>query len=67
MPVAVCPECEARIDFGDPVEVQIGERTVCPECDIELEVISVKPLVLDYALDDDEDWEDEDWEDWDDE
>jgi hypothetical protein len=35
---------------------------------MELEVISIKPLVLDYAFDDDEDWEDEDWEeDWDDE
>jgi lysine biosynthesis protein LysW len=67
MPVAICPECEAKIDFSNPVQIQIGERMVCPECDnMELEVISVKPLALDYALDD-KDWEDEDWEDWDDE
>jgi len=68
MSVAMCPECEAKIDFGNPVEVEVGEQMFCPECDMELEVISVKPLVLDYAFEDDEDWEDEDWEeDWDDE
>lgn len=65
MSIATCPECEAKIEFDNPVEV--GERAFCPECDIELEVISAKPLTLDYALDD-EDWEDEDWEeDWDEE
>jgi lysine biosynthesis protein LysW len=64
-PVAICPECETKIEFGNPVEV--GERVFCPECDIELEVISAKPLTLDYALDDEE-WGEEDWEeDWDDE
>ena len=60
MSVTICPECEAKINFDSPVEV--GERVFCPECDIELEVISAKPLTLDYAFDDDEDWEDEDWE-----
>lgn len=65
MPVAVCPECDAEIDFGNPVEMKVGDQAVCPECGIELEVISTKPLTLDYFLD--EDWE-EDWEeDWDDE
>jgi len=57
MLAASCPECEAKINFDSPLEV--GERVFCPECDIELEVISAKPLTLDYALDD-EDWE-EDW------
>jgi lysine biosynthesis protein LysW len=60
MSVAICPECEAEIDFGNSVEVKVGDRVFCPECDMELEVISAKPLTLDYALDD-EDWE-EDWE-----
>ncbi|MDH4137335.1 MAG: lysine biosynthesis protein LysW [Anaerolineae bacterium] len=62
MLVASCPECEARINFDELVEVKVGERVFCPECDIELEVISVKPPTLDYVFDD-EDWE----EDWDDE
>jgi Zn-finger nucleic acid-binding protein len=66
MSVALCPECEAELNFDSPVRV--GERLFCPECDIELEVISEKPLTLDYAFDD-EDWEDEeDWdEDWEEE
>ena len=66
MPVAICPECEAKIEFDSPAEV--GERIFCPECDMELEVISTRPLTLDYVFDD-EDWEEEDWEeeDWEDE
>jgi len=68
MSIAICPECEIEIDFGNPIKVKVGDRVVCSECDIELEVISTKPLTLDYAFDD-EDWGDEeDWEDdWDDE
>jgi lysine biosynthesis protein LysW len=62
MPVATCPECEADIDFGNPVEAKVGDRVICPECDMELEVISAKPLILDYIFDD-EDWEEEDWDD----
>jgi len=65
MPVAICPECEVKIDFDNSIEV--GERVFCPECDIELEVISVKPLTLDYVFED-EDWDEEEWEDdWDEE
>ena len=30
MSLAVCPECEAEIDFGKPVEVKVGERVFCP-------------------------------------
>ena len=60
MSAAICPECETEIKSNDPVKV--GERIFCPECDIELEVISVKPLILDYAFDDEyEEWE-EGWE-----
>jgi len=60
MSVAICPECEAEVDFGNPVEVKAGDRAVCAECDMELEVISTKPLILDYVFDD-EDWDEEDW------
>jgi alpha-aminoadipate/glutamate carrier protein LysW len=67
--VSYCPECEAVIDeeFED-----IGEILSCPECGVELEVISVDPIEFDLApIDDDEDdefsYDDaEDEEDWDD-
>lgn len=69
--MSYCPECEAVIDeeFED-----IGEIITCPECGVELEVISVDPVEFDLAVDDDDEddefgfdegddedeWEDED-------
>jgi alpha-aminoadipate carrier protein LysW len=55
--VSYCPECEAVIDeeFED-----VGEVLSCPECGIELEVISIDPVEFDLApIDDDEDDDDE--------
>jgi len=69
--VSYCPECEAVIDeeFED-----VGEVFSCPECGVELEVISIDPVEFDLApVDDEEDDEDfhfddtDDEEDWDDE
>ncbi len=67
-----CPECEAIIDeeFED-----VGEIISCPECGVELEVISVDPVEFDLAPVEEEEEEDEysfedseeDEEDWDDE
>jgi alpha-aminoadipate/glutamate carrier protein LysW len=70
--VSYCPECEAVIDeeFED-----VGELLTCPECGVELEVISIDPIEFDLAPIDDEDEddefrfddaEDEEEEDWDD-
>ena len=71
--MSYCPECEAVIDeeFED-----VGELISCPECGVELEVISIDPVEFDLApIDDDEEDEDdefrfddaEDEEEWDDE
>lgn len=67
--MSYCPECEAVIDeeFED-----IGEIFTCPECGVELEVISLDPVEFDLALIDDEDEDfslddDDEDEDWDDE
>jgi alpha-aminoadipate carrier protein LysW len=71
--VSYCPECEALIDeeFED-----VGEVISCPECGVELEVISVDPVEFDLApIDEEEEDEDEfnyndaddDEEDWEDE
>ena len=63
-----CPECEALID--EEFE-EIGEVTTCPECGVDLEVVSIDPVEFDLAPVDDEDEdefgideeeEDEDWE-----
>jgi len=76
--VSYCPECEAVID--EEVE-DLGEIVSCPECGVELEVVSVDPVEFDLApVDEEEDKgddeefeyedseeEEEDWEDEDEE
>ena len=60
--MAHCPECEALIDL-DNDEVAEGELVSCPECSLDLEVISTNPVELrlaeDEELEEDEDDEDE--------
>jgi lysine biosynthesis protein LysW len=51
-----CPECGEPVEFGEGA--QVGERIVCVECQVELEILSSSPLVIDYVLADS--WED-DW------
>ena len=53
LPVATCTECDARI----PANVALpGEILDCPDCGAELEVRSVRPLVLALAPAVEEDW-----------
>ncbi len=60
---AVCPSCGADVELGR--KPQIGDLVVCPECEAELEVISVNPLELDWAYDEPDEavWQ-EDEEQW---
>ncbi len=46
-----CPACQARIQTQ--ATLMPGDYLCCPECDKRLEVVRVKPLVLD--------WEAEEW------
>jgi len=49
MTTAFCPECEHSLNLGaQPYE---GQRVICPECGACLEVISLKPLELDWVYD----------------
>lgn len=48
-----CPECAAQITLESP---ERGEIVECPECGVELEVVSVEPLTLDLAPQEEEDW-----------
>ncbi|MGQ9628672.1 MAG: lysine biosynthesis protein LysW [Anaerolineae bacterium] len=61
MPIAFCPDCETRINLGK--EIKKGDVFNCPECDVELMVVSLSPLIVDYA-EVEEDWYDEDYEDY---
>jgi alpha-aminoadipate/glutamate carrier protein LysW len=51
---ATCPECAAVIEMDD--DVMESEIIDCPDCGVELEVISLDPLTLDLAPEEEEDW-----------
>ena len=48
-----CPECAAVITLENP---ERGEIVECSDCGVELEVISVEPLELAPAPEEEEDW-----------
>ena len=58
--MAFCTECDAEIE-GEPYEYEEGEIIECPECGLELEVVTTSPLEFelvegDFDGDSDEEW-----------
>ena len=49
-----CPECATEVEL--PSDVMQNEILDCPTCGIELEVVSVDPLKVDLAPEEEEDW-----------
>lgn len=45
MPRTRCPNCDALVKVAKPRE---GEEIICPECGVELEIINVDPLEVDF-------------------
>ncbi len=63
----ICPFCKEAVELGKSAKE--GDIVVCKACDAELEIVSLKPVELDWPLDDydeDEDDDDDDYEDYDD-
>ncbi len=60
MATAICPSCEGEIKLTRKVE--LGQRIRCPLCLEDLEVVETNPVELDWAYDEEEEW-DEEWED----
>ena len=54
MQTSVCLECEAEIVI--PADAVENELLRCPDCGVELEIISLHPLTLELAPDVEEDW-----------
>lgn len=54
MNTAVCPECEAQVTLESGTE--LGEILVCPDCGVDLEVVSLNPAALEVAPMEQEDW-----------
>ncbi|MFO7633768.1 MAG: hypothetical protein R6W76_14585 [Caldilinea sp.] len=53
---ALCVECDAELNIVG--RVRLGQRIICPNCGIQLEVISTHPIEVDVAYDDSEEWDD---------
>jgi alpha-aminoadipate carrier protein LysW len=54
MTTVSCPECVAEITLEEDVEQ--GEIIVCPDCGVDLEIISLEPAVVELAPMEQEDW-----------
>ena len=44
--MARCPECESDLEL-DGYELDVGETMSCPECSIELRIVSADPYEVD--------------------
>ncbi len=51
---AICPECEADIILDAKAEE--NEIIVCPDCGVDLEIVSLNPPTLILAPMEEEDW-----------
>lgn len=49
-----CPECAGELNLTPDVEE--AEIVACPDCGVELEVVSLDPLTLELAPEVEEDW-----------
>ena len=49
-----CIECAAELDLA--TDLEMGEIVVCPDCGVELEVVSLEPIALELAPEVEEDW-----------
>lgn len=49
-----CPECDANIVLDKSTEK--GEVISCKDCSVELEVVSLQPLIINNLPKMDEDW-----------
>lgn len=54
MSLTTCPECAAEIIFEAGTEE--NEIIVCPDCGVDLEVVSLDPASVELAPMEEEDW-----------
>jgi alpha-aminoadipate carrier protein LysW len=60
--MAACVECEAEFDIEEP---ELGDLVSCPECGLDMEIITIKPLELEAVAEEEEEEEEpEEEDDW---
>jgi hypothetical protein len=47
--MAFCLDCDRPLDLADSLVA--GQRVICSYCEVQLEVINVEPLELDWVYD----------------
>lgn len=52
--MVTCPECAGELNL--PPDVEEAEIVVCPDCGVELEVMSTNPVTIELAPEVEEDW-----------
>ena len=57
MVIVQCADCDESIELGS--QVRLGAKFTCARCGARLEVISLDPIEVDWAFDDEDD--DDDW------
>ena len=50
--MGTCLDCDTNFDLDEGVD--IGDAVICPKCKTGMEIISLSPVILDYAVDEDE-------------
>lgn len=54
MSTVICSECEAEMTLDASAEV--GEIIVCPDCGVDLEIVTLNPAKVELAPMEQEDW-----------
>lgn len=52
----VCPACGLELEI-DEMDIDKGETIGCPECGVDLAVLSISPIELELVLGGEEQWE----------
>ena len=50
--MGTCLECDELFDVEE--EMEVGDVFVCPKCKTRLELLDLQPVMVDYAVDEDE-------------
>lgn len=51
-----CPDCGSNVSLTGPLE--IGNTTVCPDCDAVLKIVGINPLNLEVESEDNQEEDD---------
>ena len=54
--IVICPECDGDIEVN--VDWRQADTFICPNCSVDLQVISLEPLMIDFVPKSEASWED---------